>query len=109
MTTIRITTVHGDVDVEAHVYGAWAAHRSYGRHGWSMTHVDSGRRLPVISRVMNEPQAQAVAEALAKHCDGVAWVGLSRTDDPAEATAEMMRAGEKVRDVALEALRSARG
>jgi hypothetical protein len=110
MTTIKIATIHGDHDVDAHVFGDWAAHRTYDRrHGWSVTHVPSGRCLPDLVGPLNKREAQAVAEAIHKQCDGSAWVGVPRTDDEPELTPEMEREGVKVRDVALEALRSIDG
>lgn len=70
-----------------------------------MTHVSSGRRLPDLFQPLNEREAQAVAEALHKQCDGSAWVGVSCTDGQVKPTPEMEREGAKARDVAMEALR----
>jgi hypothetical protein len=104
MTTIKIATEGGDRDVDAHVYGDWAAHRGHGCRGWSVTHVPSGRCLPELSGPLNEREAQSVAEALHNQCDGSPWLGVSRTDDNAVLTPEMEREGLKIREVALEVL-----
>lgn len=110
MTTIKITTTHGDHEVDAHIYGDWAAHRVYNAPGWDVTHVPSGRYLPgLLFDPLNEREARAVAKALHEQCDGSVWVGVSRTDAQAQATPEMQREGVKVRDVALEALRLING
>lgn len=65
MTTIIIQAELGDAyEVEAHVFGDWAAHACHrGGQSWCVTHVPSGRRVR-SELVLTEKMAVAVANAL---------------------------------------------
>lgn len=52
------------VEVDALVWDQWAAHKAWGRMGWSVTHAPTGRRVP--SRDLTEKEARLLATVLAK-------------------------------------------
>lgn len=65
MRTITIlidTTPPKRSQVDAEVFGQWAAHRSFTRLGWSVTHVPSGMCIP--TREITEAEARRLAGML---------------------------------------------
>jgi len=60
--TIRVRTDAGMFHTTAKVMGQWAAHKSWAKSGWSVTHIPTGLRVP--SRILTEREAVDLAIAL---------------------------------------------
>lgn len=62
--TIQLDGAPHVTEVDAYVWDQWAAHKGWGRVGWSVTHAPTGRRVP--SKDLTEYQAKQLASLLAK-------------------------------------------
>lgn len=82
MATIKILSASKpprSVEVDAHVFGQWGAHRALGP-GWSVTHVPTGMRVP--TREMTEAEARRLASLLHGRVPPFGEVTTSRAIPP---------------------------
>ena len=70
MHTITIRTETSAKQVQAVVFGDWAAHPAHCEAGWCVTHVQHGRRL---NAELTEQQARAAAAALCERLPVLRW------------------------------------
>ena len=61
---VAIATANGSVNVKATVHGTFAAHKTIGAKGWSVSHVPSG--LGLLHGMFGAKHAATVAEMLSK-------------------------------------------
>lgn len=103
MTTIKIATSTGDREVEAHVVGAWAVHRSWKfRALWSVTHATSGR---CVGTMYDERQARAIVDALHEEIGDPYPHSLPRDEQTIEMTPELKHTAKRIINVVERTLR----